>query len=105
MRILIAVSYASTTMRMWAGEALFLLNFFIVAPSISAAIGYAAWKGKPENFDRWLFWVVFFGAGVVAGFLMVVAQRMQADVRRGNIRYRLRASVSVRYFLALQAVA
>ncbi len=75
------VGYASTTMRMWAGEALFLLNFFIVAPSIAVAIGYAAWRGKPESFDRWMFWAAFFGADVVVGFLMVFAQRMQADVR------------------------
>jgi hypothetical protein len=40
--------YLATSMRVEA--ALLLFTFFIVVPSIAAAIGYAAWKGRPEEF-------------------------------------------------------
>jgi hypothetical protein len=36
-----------------------LFTFFAVAPSIAAAIGYAAWKGRPKSFDREMYWTVF----------------------------------------------
>ena len=37
---------------LWLEAELFVLTFFVVIPSIAAAIGYAAWKGKPKNFNR-----------------------------------------------------
>ena len=63
------------------GAALFLLGFFVVVPSIAAVIGYAAWKGKPKNFGRDMYWTAFVVAIVASTFLMVYAQRMNADVR------------------------
>ena len=53
----------------------------LLVPVIAAAIGYAAWKGNPTNFDREMYWTAFVAAMVVSGFLMVFSQRMRADVR------------------------
>jgi hypothetical protein len=36
---------------LWLGAGFLIFCFFIVIPSIAAAIGYAAWKGKPGTFD------------------------------------------------------
>ena len=66
---------------LWFGAGFFIFCFFIVVPSIAAAIGYDAWKGKPSNFDREMFWTAFAAAIGVSLFLMVFAQRMHADVR------------------------
>jgi len=60
---------------------LFLLAFFVVVPFIAAVIGYAAWKGKPRNFGRDMYWTAFVAAVAAAGFLFVYSQRMNADVR------------------------
>jgi len=65
----------------WVEGGLFILTFFVVVPSIAAAIGYAAWNGKPKNFDREMYWTAFATATGVSLFLMVFAQRMHADVR------------------------
>jgi len=66
---------------LWVEAALLLLTFLVVVPAIAAAIGYAAWKGKPKNFSQEMYWTAFASAIAVSGFLMVFAQRMQADVR------------------------
>ena len=66
---------------LWVEAGLLLLTFFVLVPSIAAAIGYAAWKGKPKNFNREMYWTAFAAAIVVSLFLMVFAQRMHADVR------------------------
>jgi hypothetical protein len=66
---------------MWIEGAFLLLSFFVVVPLITAAIGYAAWKGKPKNVGRDMYWTAFIVAGAVSGFLMVYSQRMNADVR------------------------
>ena len=63
------------------GAGFFMFSFFVVAPSLAAAIVYAAWKGKPKNFDRKMYWTAFAAAIGVSAFLFVFAQRMQADVR------------------------
>lgn len=60
---------------------LLIFTFIGVVLSIAAAIGYAAWKGKPKNFDREMYWMSFAAATGVSLFLMVFALRMQADVR------------------------
>jgi hypothetical protein len=62
-------------------DGLLLFTLFLVAPSIAAAIGYAAWNGKPERFNREMFVTAFFATAAASGFLMVYAQRMRADVR------------------------
>ena len=60
---------------------LLFLAFFVLVPLIAAVIGYAAWKGKPRNWDRAMFWTAFVASIVASGFLMWYAQRMRADVR------------------------
>jgi hypothetical protein len=57
------------------------LMFFVVAPLITAGIGYAAWNGKPTSFGRTQYWVSFLTNGAVSAFLMVYAKEMRADVR------------------------
>ena len=52
-----------------------LFAFFAIAPSVAAAIGYAAWKGKPKSFDREMYWTAFVSTGAVAGLIIVYAQR------------------------------
>jgi len=66
---------------MWVEAAILLFAFFVVVPAIAAAIGYYAWTGKPKNWDRSTYWTAFIASIVACGFLMVYAQRMQADVR------------------------
>lgn len=66
---------------LWVEAGLLIFAFFVVVPSIAAAIGYAAWKGKPKNLDREMYWTAFAVATSVSLFLMVVSHRMQADVR------------------------
>ena len=81
----ICVGYASSVMRsdtgLWVEASLLIFTFFVVVPSIATAIGYAAWKGKPKNLDREMYWTAFATATGVSLFLMVFAQRMHADVR------------------------
>jgi hypothetical protein len=62
-------------------EAAFFLFIFLAVALIAAAIGYAAWKGKPKNFTREMYWTAFVAVGAVSLFLMVYAQRMHVDVR------------------------
>jgi len=69
-----------STIGLWVEAALLIFTFFVVVPSIAAAIGYAAWKGKPKNFDRQMYWTAFATAIGLSLFLMVFAQRMHADV-------------------------
>jgi len=76
-----ACAMISPKVSLWIGAALFLLGFFVVVPSIAAVIGYAAWKGKPKNFGRDMYWTAFVVAIAASSFLMVYAQRMHADVR------------------------
>ena len=66
---------------LWVEAAFFIFTFFVIVPSIAAAIGYAAWKGKPKNFDCEMYWTAFAAATGVSLFLIVFAQRMNADVR------------------------
>jgi hypothetical protein len=62
-------------------DGLFLVTLFLVAPAISAVIGYAAWKGRPYGFSRTKYWMMFVSVMAVSFFLMVYAQRLRADVR------------------------
>jgi hypothetical protein len=70
---------ARTTL--WIIDGLLLLILFVGVPAIAVAIGYAAWKGKPRSFDRQTFLLVSIPVGAFGIFLMVYAQKMQADVR------------------------
>jgi len=60
---------------------LLIFAFFVVVPAIVAAVGYSASKGKLKNFKREMYWTAFAAAIGGALFLMVFAQRMNADVR------------------------
>jgi uncharacterized membrane protein len=62
-------------------DGLLLFCLFVRAPSISAAIGYAASKGKPNGFDRERYGLSAITAGAPGIALMVYAQRMHVDVR------------------------
>jgi FtsH-binding integral membrane protein len=68
-------------LHVWVEAAVGLLAFFVVVPLIAIVIGRAAWLGKPENWDRSMYWTAFAVSMVAATLLMVYAQRMQADVR------------------------
>jgi uncharacterized membrane protein len=61
------------------GSLLFAL--FVVVPSISAVIGYSAWRGKPAGFDRERYGLSAISVGAPAVAVMVYAQRMHVDVR------------------------
>jgi hypothetical protein len=63
------------------GEVTFFFTFLVAMPSVTAAIAYAAWHGKPKNFDRSMFFTAFASAGAASLLMIVYAQRMQADVR------------------------
>jgi len=65
----------------WIVDALLLLILFVGVPSIAAAIGYAAWKGKPKNFDQGTYCAVFVSAGGASGLLILYTSRMHVDVR------------------------
>jgi hypothetical protein len=61
----------------WVELGFILFAFFVLAPSIAAAIGYAAWKGWPKSFDREMYWTVFVASGAVAGLVIVYALRIR----------------------------
>jgi uncharacterized membrane protein len=58
-----------------------VLAFFVVVPAIAAAIGYAAWMGRPKNWDRAMYWTAFATSIIASGFLMAYAVGIRADVR------------------------
>jgi hypothetical protein len=70
-------------------DGLLLFALFVGAPTISAAIAYAAWKGKPNSFNRERYGMSAITSGAAGIFLMVCAQRMQADVRRPQYFFQL----------------
>lgn len=55
-----------------------LFTFAVLIPSIATAIGYAAWKGWPNSFDREMYWTAFAASGAVAGLVIVYALRIRA---------------------------
>lgn len=70
-------------LRIWVEiePVVFVLAFFVIVPAIAAPIGYVAWLGKPEKWDRVTYWTAFVASIAASGFLMVYAQRMRADMR------------------------
>ena len=69
-------------MKMTAGAMLkvasLLFTYFVLAPLIAAMIAYAAWKGKPQSFDREMYWTVF-AAAISAAFVVVFYVQRHAD--------------------------
>lgn len=64
----------------WVGDAVLFFAFFVLVPAIAFVIGRAAWRGKPKNWDRSMFWTAFVVSIVFSGFLMVYAQQMHVDL-------------------------
>ena len=62
-------------------DGLFLFALFVGAPSISALIGYSAWKGKPNTFDRERYGLSAITSGAAGTLLLIYTQRIRADVR------------------------
>src|SRR5271169_1517193 len=94
-------NYAPTTMskiRLWTEAGVFLFAFLVMVPSIAAAIGYAAWNGKPRNYSRELFFTAFVLVGGISGALLTYAIRMRADIRTWNTFCRSPALESVHCF-------
>lgn len=55
-----------------------VFSFFVLAPSIAAAIAYAAWKGWPKTFDREMYWTAFVASGAVTALVNAYAMRIRA---------------------------
>ena len=70
---------SQTVLRLIDGFLLFTV--FVGTPTIAAAIGYAAWKGRPKTFNRDTFVLGFIATLMGSAFLIVYAQQMHADVR------------------------
>ena len=66
---------------LWLVDALQLLTLFVVGPIIGIVVAYEASRGKPQNFNPRQYGIVCVGSGVTAFLLLVLAQRMNADVR------------------------
>lgn len=69
---------------LWVEVTLFIFTFFVAVPPIAAAIGYAAWKGRPKNFDREMYWNFFeLGYfGLPADWPFVISKRKNAGLNR-----------------------
>jgi hypothetical protein len=77
---------------LWLAGVIQLLTFFVVGPVLAIAIGYAAWRGKPKDFNPKRYGIVCVTSGATAVLLIVFAKWMNADVR------------TAQYFLQLSCV-
>ena len=66
---------------LWLTEAMVVLTFFVVGPVLAIAIAYAAWRGKPNNFNPERHGMMCVASGVAAFLLLGLAKWMNADVR------------------------
>ncbi len=66
---------------LWLTGAMQLLTFFVVGPVLAIAIAYAAWRGKPRNFNHRRYGTVCVASSVTACLLFGFAKWMNADVR------------------------
>lgn len=58
-----------------------LLALLVIPPLVGAVIGYAAWKGKPTDFGRDMYWMCSVIACLATVSIGVYLQRMDADMR------------------------
>ena len=77
--MLVIVIYSQPAMQtsvgVWVELGFIFIMFFVIAPCIAVAMGYAAWKGKPKSFDREMYWTAFVSVGAIAGFVIVYTLR------------------------------
>ena len=66
---------------LWLTGAMQLVTIFVVGPAIAIVIAYAAWRGKPQNFNPRRYGIVCLASGVTASLLLVLAKWINADVR------------------------
>jgi len=66
--------------RLWIEDAILFFALSIAAPALAVFVGYAAWLGKPRNWDRSRYWAVFVVSLLASGFVIVYAQRMRVDL-------------------------
>jgi protein-S-isoprenylcysteine O-methyltransferase Ste14 len=66
---------------LWLTEAIELLTFFVLMPTIAIAIAYAAWRGKPQNASPKQYGTVCVASGVTSSLLILFAKWINADVR------------------------
>ena len=66
---------------LWLTGAIELLTFFFVGPVLAIAIAYAAWRGKPNNFNPERYGMVCVASFVAASLLFGFVKWMNADVR------------------------
>ena len=67
--------------RLWSEAGILIFALSLMVPSIVAAIGYAAWNGKPRNYSREMFFTSFVLVGGVSGALLAYVIQMRADIR------------------------
>jgi len=60
---------------------LHLLVAFVGVPAVAIVVARSAWQGKPEGWDRSMYWTAYAASLIVAAFLVYWAQQMHADVR------------------------
>jgi hypothetical protein len=70
----------SVNMGLWILELMLLFILFVLAPVISVVIARASWKGKPDNFSREKYFVLFVVCVIAACVLMINARWLQADI-------------------------
>src|ERR1700693_1929125 len=66
---------------LWIESGIFSIAFLLLVPSIAVLIGCGAWKGKPKNFSREMYWTLLVSVGAASCVLLAYAIRMDADVR------------------------
>jgi hypothetical protein len=66
---------------LWVTGAMQLLTFFVAAPILAIAIGYAVWQGKPQTFDRERYGMASVASGIATALLFAYAKHINADVR------------------------
>ncbi|HET7441845.1 MAG TPA: hypothetical protein VFJ47_11135 [Terriglobales bacterium] len=66
---------------LWFTGTIELVTLFVIAPLVSIVIAYAAWQGKPWNFNSGRYGVVCVASVVIAVVMFVFAKWMNADVR------------------------
>jgi hypothetical protein len=74
----------SLNMGLWILDLLLLFILFVMAPVIAVLIARAAWKGKPNNFNRQKYLIACVGSAIIACVLMVNAHWLQADITTGK---------------------